>query len=327
MNNRRKLLIALGACALTAPLSSFAQQAGKVYRIGFLGIESASNTASRVEGLRMGLREFGYVEGKNISIEFRWADGKYDQLPDLAAELVRLKVDIIVTHGSPGTLAAKQATTTIPVVMAAGGDPVAAGIVTSFARPGGNVTGATFFSAELSAKRIELLKEATPRATKIAVLATLDNPVIESTLQAMERTAKLLKVEFKLFDVRSPLDYESAFAAMVKQGVGAVVIPEIVALNVNPKAIADLAAKHRLPSIGNKEFAEAGGMIGYGVNIPEMFRRAAYFIDKILKGTKPADLPIEQATKFEVVVNMKTTKALGIKIPDSIMLRADKVIE
>jgi putative ABC transport system substrate-binding protein len=245
----------------------------------------------------------------------------------MASELIGLNIDVIVTHGSPGTLAAKQASAAIPVVMAVGGDPIAAGIVTSFARPGGNVTGGTFFSPELSAKRLEVIKEAMPRIRQVAVLIDQpDEPSIRATVQAMTNAAKSLKVELKLFGTRGPEDFESAFAAMSKH-VGAVVIPEFLALNIYPNAIAGIAAKHRLPSAGNKEFAEVGGMMGYGVNIPEMFRRAAYFIDRILKGTKPADLPIEQATKFDLLVNLKTTKAIGIKIPQSILLRADKVIE
>jgi putative ABC transport system substrate-binding protein len=328
MNNRRKLIVALGSGALTVPFGSLAQQQGKVWRIGFLGPGTASNTATRLEALRAGLRELGYAEGKNIVIDYRWADGKPDRLPALAVELVRLNVDVIVTHGSIGPLAAKQATTTIPTVMAVGGDPVAAGIVASLARPGGNITGATFFSADLSAKRIELLKEALPRVTQVAALVTPpDNTDFKPTLQTMELTAELLKVKLPRFVVRGPKEFEGAFAAMIKQRAGGVVIPEFLQLNIHANEIAELALKHHLPLAGNSEFAEAGGLIGYGANIIEMFRRAAYFIDKILKGTKPADLPIEQATKFDLVVNMKTAKALGIKIPDSIMLRADKVIE
>lgn len=328
MINRRKMVLALGAGALAAPFTAFAQQpTPKVHRIGFLGAVSASDFESRVDALRAGLRDLGYVEGQNLIIEFRWAEGKYDRLPELAAELVRLKVDILVTHATVGTRAAKQATTTIPIVMAASGDPVAAGVVASLARPGGNITGSAFFNLELSAKRLELLKEAVPRTKRVAVLVHLDSTTNGLQLDAMEPAAKLLKVELQQFKVRGPNEFESAFTAMAKRRVDAVVINEEPMLIANAKGIADLAAKQRLPSIGFKEIAEAGGLMAYGVNILEMYRRAAVFIDKILKGTNPRELPIEQATRFELLINMKTARALGIKFPNSILVRADKVIE
>lgn len=328
MVSRRQTIVALGAGAV-APLTSFAQQPpGKLYRIGFMGAGSPSNMESRVEGLRTGLRDFGYVEGKNLVIEFRWAEGKSDRFPDMAADLVRVNVDLIVTHATPGTMAAKQVTTTIPIVIAAIGDPVGGGVVTSLTHQGGNVTGGSFFSEELSAKRIELLKEMIPRVKQVAALLTPnEHRSIELLIQTMASTSTSLKVEVPQFTVREPAELEGAFAAMAKKRVGAVVIPEIVLLNVHAKPIADLALKHRLPAAGNKEFAEAGGLIGYGVSIPEMFRRAAYFIDKIFKGMKAGDLPIERAAKFETVINLKTAKALGIKIPQSILLQATKVIE
>ena len=328
MTTRRELLIALGAGALAAPLASFAQQqTAKIARIGFLGSESASGYASRVEALRAGLRDLGYVEGKNIVIEFRWAEGKRDRLPDLAAELVRIKVGVLVTHGTPGTRAAKNATTTIPIVMAASGDPVASGLVTSLARPGGNVTGSTFFSPELAAKRLELLKEAFPRTKRVAVLMHPDNPLNGPVLTAMERTTRSLKLELKQFEVRGPDEFKNAFSAMTKSRVDAVTIGQDGMLQANVRAIADLATKKRIPSTGSKEFGEAGGVIGYGVDFLELWRRAAVFVDKILKGTKPGDIPVERATRFELVINLKTAKALGIKIPNSILVRADKVIE
>ena len=328
MMKRRKLLIALGASALAAPLASFAQQQpAKIFRIRFLGVVSASSYASRVEALRAGLRELGYMEGKNIVIEYRWAEGKYERLPDLAAELVRLKVDVIVTHATLGTLAAKRATTTIPIVIASTGDAVAAGHVTSLARPGGNITGSTFFSPELAAKRLELFKEAFPRTKRVAVLTHPDNPLNGPVLTAMERTARSLKLELKLFEVRGPDELKNAFSAMTKSRVDAVAIREDSVFIANARAIADFAVKQRLPSAGNKEFAEAGCLIGYGANLLELWRRAAVFVDKILKGAKPGDIPIERATKFELVVNMKTAKALGVKIPQTLLQRADKVIE
>ena len=328
MVTRRRVVIAFGVGALAAPLASFAQQqSAKTYRIGWLGVASASGEAGQVEVLRAGLRVLGYVEGKNIAFEYRWAEGKNDQLPELAAELVRLKIDVIVTHGTPGTRATKQATTTIPIVSAYSGDALATGLVANLAKPGGNVTGMTFFFPELSAKSLELLKHALPRIRRVAVVFNSDNPVTGPALRAMEVAAESLKVRLQQFGVRGPKEFDGAFAAIAKSRVDAITVVQDSIFIVNPKAIADLVAKQRLPSAGFMEFAEAGGLIGYGPNLHEMVRHAAYFVDRILKGAKPADLPVEQPTKFEMVVNMKTAKALGIKISDLILLRADKVIE
>jgi len=328
MTTRRRILIALGAGVLAEALPVLAQQKGKVWRIGFLGASTASGFARRVEALRAGLRDFGYVEGRNIVIEFRWAEGKYERLPQLAAELVRLKVDVIVTHGNLGTRAAKAATSTIPIVMATVGDPVGQGLVAGLARPGGNVTGSTGINPETYAKRLELLHDAFPRARKVAVLFNLDNPSgIKAIVQTMEGTAAALKLELQQFGVRGPDEFDSAFAAMAKQRVDAVVVGDDAVLTANAKAIANLATKMRLPSIGLSEFAEAGGLMAYGANRVESFRRVAYFVDKIFKGAKPGDLPVEQAAKFEVILNLNTAKALGIKFPQSILVRADRVIE
>jgi putative tryptophan/tyrosine transport system substrate-binding protein len=328
MNNRRKLLVALGVGALATPLTAFAQQKGKVWRIGFLGTASASGYAGRVDALRAGLRDLGYVEGKNIVIEFRWAEGKYERLPELAAELVRLKVEIIVAQGTPGILAAKNATTTIPIVMPASADPVAVGLVASLARPGGNVTGMTGFGPEGAAKRLELLKDAFPRTRQVAVLFNPDNSnYIRLGLPALEATAKSLKLELQQFPVRGPGDIDSAFAAMAKRRVDAVVFIDDAMLVANVGVIAKLAAKMRLPSVGPSDLAEAGGLMAYGVNRLDSFRRAAYFVDRILKGAKPADLPVEQATRFETVLNLKTAKALGLQFPQAVLARADRVIE
>ena len=329
MNNRRKLVIALGAGALAAPLAAFAQQPpARMHRIGFLHPTSAAGIASRLEAFRVGLRELGYVEGKNLVIEFRWAEGKYDRLPELAAELVRLNVDLIVTAGTPGVRAAKQATTTIPIVMASSGDPVANGLVASLARPGGNITGSSYFGPELNAKRVELLKEAVPRITQVAYLRNFDNAgATGPTLRAVEITAKSLKVGLQRFLVRGPKDFDSTFAAMAKKGVDAVVVNEDAMLMANVSTILDIAIKRRLPSAGDNAFAEAGGLMGYGADQLEIFRRAAYFIGRILKGTKPGDLPVERATRFELIINLKTAKAIGIKIPPTLVQRADKVIE
>ena len=328
MNNRRKLLVALGVGALAAPLTSFAQQKGKVWRIGFLGTATASGFERRVEALRAGLRDLGYVEGKNLAIEFRWAEGNYERLPELAAELVRLKVDVIVTHGNLGTRAAKSATTTIPIVMASSIDPIALGLVASLARPGGNVTGITGITAETAAKRLELLKDAFPRTTQVAVLLNPDNPGgMGLNMRAMEATAKSLKLELQQFRVRGPGEFESAFAAMAKRRVDAFVSTDEAVFIANVGAIANLAAKMRLPSVGPSELAEAGGLMAYGADRRHLFRRAAYFVDRILKGAKPGDLPVEQATRFETVLNQKTAKALGNQFPQAVLAGADRVIE
>ena len=301
-------------------------QPGKVVRIGFLGPTSAASNAGRMEALRAGLRDLGYLEGKNLVIESRWAEGKFDRLPELAAELVRLNVDVILTTGTPGIRAAKNATTTIPIVMVTSGDPVGFGFVASLARPGGNITGSSTFGPELSAKRLELLKETLPRTQRVAVLFNPDNSINDRNLPAMEQTAKLLKIRLQRFEVRGAEEFKNAFAAMTKQRVDAVALPEDDFLNANQNEVAELVAKQRLPSIGRAEFAEAGGLIGYAVNFFDLYRRAAIFVDKILKGAKPADLPVQQPTKFEFVINLKTAKQIGLTIPPNVLARADKVI-
>jgi len=326
---RRRFLLATGAL-LAAPLSSTAQQPqAKIARIGFLGVSTPAAWGPRVDAFRTGLRDLGYVEGKNVVIEFRFAEGKFDRLPELAAELVRLKVDVIVTHTVPGALAAKQATATnrIPVVMTNVGDAVGTGIVASLARPGGNITGDTFFVTELVAKRLEVLKDAIPRAHRVAVLANPDNAGTGPPLQAMEMAAKRLNVALLKFDARSHAALDSAFAAMTKENVDALTVIEDVALIPSNKRIAELAVKQRLPSISFIEYADTGGLFGYGPNILALYRRAAAFVDKILKGAKPADIPIERPTTFEFIINMKTARALGVTIPQAVLLRADRMIE
>ena len=329
MKTRRDFLIAGGAglCVLAGPPASFAQPSAKIRRIGFLGTGTAAGMVDWVEALRSGLRELGYVEGRNLSIEYRWADGKYERAPGLAAELVRLNVEVLVTHGTPGTRAAKDATTTIPIVMAIAGDAVLVGLVASLARPGGNITGSTFFNSELAVKRLELVRDVLPRVTKVARLVNPDNPGMGPVFQAMEPAAKSLKLDLQSIEVRGPTDFEKAFKTMADRRVGAVVILEDGMINVNLQVIAALAAGARLPSIGMTELAQAGGLMAYGVNFPEMYRRAAVFVDKILKGAKPGDLPIERAAKFETVFNQKTAKALGITFPKSVLVRADRMIE
>ena len=324
---RRAFITLAGGVAAAWPLAARAQQAGKIARIGFLGAASASAYARQVEGFRLGLHDLGYIEGTNTVIAYRWAEGNYARLPELAADLIRSNVDVIVTHGAPATLAAKQATVTVPIVMAIVGDPVGLGIVAGVARPGGNITGSSFFAPELGAKRIELLKEMLPRITRVGVLANRDNPYSRLELPALEATARSLGIELSKLPVRSPNEFESAFEKMQKEDVKAVAVQDEAMLNANIKAIAALAIRRNLLSIGNNELARAGGLIGYGVNFFEIFRRAATFVDKILKGTKPTDIPIEQATRFQFVLNLKTAKALGLDVPTSMLLRADEVIE
>ena len=322
------LAVVLAVGLFVAPLAAAAQlQSGNVHRIGLLGAHSLSAQAKGVEALRAGLRDLGYVEGKNIVIEYRWAEGKYDRLPNLVAELVALKVDVIVTTGgTPPARAAKHATTTIPIVMTGVGDAVGSGLVASLARPGGNITGLTDFVPELMAKRLELLKEAMPRTGRVAVLFNPANRT-QTGFKPLESTARLLKVELQPAEVLRPDEFERAFSTMAESRVDAVVVAQDAFLNANVKVIADLAAKKRLPSSGTKDFAEAGGVIGYGWNPSANNRRAAHFVDRILKGAKPADLPVERPTKFELIINMTTAKALGLTIPPSVLARADQIIQ
>ena len=327
MNNRRKLVIALGASPFTAPLCSFAQQQGKVWRIGVLGLAGNQAYARQIDALRAGLRDLGYMEGKNIVIEYRWAEGNNALLPGLAAELVKMNVDVIVTHGAAGTRAAKQATTTIPIVFASTCDVVTLGFVTNLARPSGNMTGGIFFDQELVVKRIQLLKDVLPRLTQVAMLVNPDNPSNPLNLQVLEATVRSLKVTLHKFPVRGLQEFAGAFAAMDTQRVGAIVFDNNAMIIANPAVLAEFAAKRRMPTIGPSEIAMAGGLMSYGVDFAGMWHRAAYFVDKILKGTKPGDIPVEQATRFEMFVNLKTAKALGIKIPNLILVQATKVIE
>lgn len=322
---RRQVLISAGVL-LAAPQLAFAQP-DKIPRIGFLISETLSGEASRIEALRAGLRDFGYVEGKNIAIELRPADGNYDRLPALAAELVRLKVDVLVAFGAKAVLSARGATTTIPIVVPVASDPVAMGIADSLARPGRNVTGATAFIPELHAKRLELLREVMPGITRVAVLVNPATPSSRRGIEASIATGKSLKLELQAFEMRSPKEFGSAFSAMAKARIDAIVVSADTLFRAHAKEIAGLAAKRRLPLVGTREFAEVGALIGYGANNAELYRRAAYFVDKILKGAKPGDLPIEQPTNLELVINMKTAKALGLTIPQTVLLRATRVIE
>ena len=321
------MLVLAVLVTLQIPLTAQSQQAGKVYRLAFLGSTSPSGYASQLEAFRGGLRDLGYVESRNLVIEFRWAQGKTERLPELAAELVRWNPDVLVTHGPAGALAAKRATDTIPIVMGVVGDPVALDLVVSLARPGGNITGSSFFVPELNAKRLEILKEALPRLSRVGVLLKRDNPANVSLLQAMEDTARALKIQLQSVEVRDPADLDNAVAALVRAHAGAIAVQEEAMLIAQAVRIADLAKKHQLPTIGFVEYSRTGGLLAYGVNFPDLWRRAAAFVDKILKGAKPADLPVEQATKFDLVINMRTAKALGLTIPQSLLLRADQIIQ
>jgi putative tryptophan/tyrosine transport system substrate-binding protein len=324
--DRRNFLGSVAGVVISTPLPAFAQQPSpNLRRIGFLGSESASNQAKRLEALRAGLRELGYVEGENIVIDVRWAEGKYDRLPALAAELVGLRVSLVVTSGTKATLAMKGTAATIPIVMASTGDPIALGLATNLARPGGIVTGSTNLGPELAAKRLELLKEAVPRIAQVAFLVNPADP--PTAIEAMESAAKTLKLELRRFEVRGPTEFDRTITEMVQRHVDAIVVQGDTLFSVNAQTLAHLAQKHRLASAGFPEYAEAGGMIGFGASPLEGHRRAATFVDKILKGANPGDLPIERAMKVQLVINLKTAKTLGIAMPRSLVLRADDVIQ
>ena len=320
------VLLALGI--LAAPLATDAQPPGKGYRIGMLETIPTAPNAANLDAFRQGLRELGYVEGHNLVIEYRSVDGRPERFPDLATELVRLKVDLIVTRGTPAALAAKNATGTIPVVMAAIGDPLEPGIVASLARPGGNVTGLSALVTDLQAKRFELLKELVPGAARIAALFNMSNPTLPSQWKETEMAARSMGVQPQLLDVRKPEDLEHAFDAAIMQSADALVVGIDALTQANRRSIVDLAAKHRLPAMyASREFVDAGGLIAYGVSYPHLYYRAATFVNKIFKGTKPADLPVEQPTKFELVLNLKTAKELGLTISPLLLFQADEVIQ
>ena len=328
---RKIFSLVLGALLLALSHPAEAQQPGKVPRIGFLTTGSASDPRNvlSMDTLRQALRDLGYVEGKNINFESRYAEGKFEQLPSLTEELVRLKVDILFATDSAAARAAKKATTTIPIVFTTGGSPIAGGLVASLARPGGNVTGLTTNSPELVGKRLELLKEAVPKALRIGFLMPADSVTIRTMFDEAQGAAKALGVQFQLVEVRAPNpDFEGAFRFMVKERIGALVTEGPPLISSNRKRILELAAKNRIPAIHTaQEWANAGGLMSYGANTVEPYRRAAVFVDKILKGVKPADLPVEQPTKFEFIINLKTAKALDLTIPQSVLFRADKVIK
>jgi ABC-type uncharacterized transport system substrate-binding protein len=319
--------LTLCAMLLALSLSAQAQQSTKLPRIGCLLIAASPNPARR-EALRQGLRELGYVEGKNIVIEYRYAEGKLDRLSELAAELVRLKVDVIVTTGPTGTRAAKEATSTIPIVMAQDPDPVGNGFVASLARPGGNITGLATLRPEISGKRLELLREVVPKLSRVAVFGTSTMPGNAQALKETELAAGAFGVKLQYLDVLGPKDIETAFRAASKGRADAVLMVAGSVLLSQRTQIADLAVKSRLPAIYyDPQFVEAGGLMTYGVSFTDLDRRAATYVDKILKGSKPADLPVEQPVKFELIINLKAAKQIGLTIPPNVLARADKVIK
>jgi putative tryptophan/tyrosine transport system substrate-binding protein len=314
--------------SLLLTTSPVASQQTKVPRIGFLGAAYSSTNSARIEGFRQGLRDLGYVEGKNIVIEYRWAEGKSERLPDLAADLVRLKVDIIVTAGPTATRPAREATSTIPIVMAFDNDPVGSGFVASLARPGGNITGLSAVFPELSGKRLELLKEVIPKLSRIAAFGTSNQPGTDQTLRETERAAAVLGVQLQFLDIRDPKDVETVFQAARKGRADAILVLSSPVIFSRRTQIAALAVKNRLPVIfPQNEFVEDGGLMSYAPNYADLFRRAATYVDKILKGAKPSELPVEQPTKFEFIMNLKAAKQIGLTIPPNVLARADRVIK
>ena len=331
MNKRKLGSLALSAMLFALSYSASAQQPANVPRIGYLSITDAATDSPRAEGIRLALRGLGYIEGQNMAIEYRYAEGKNDRLPGLATELVRLKVDIIVVAAGDMTIrAAKNATKTIPIVMVGtGSDPVRAGHVESLARPGGNVTGLTRLTRELGGKRLELLKEAVPKLSRVAVLYDPASAVLHEVKELLPADARALKLTIQPWEIRAVDDFEKVFAALNKQrpdGLYALVGGGV--MRPNQKRIAGFALKSRLPSVASsEEFLDAGGLISYAADDADSYRRVAIYVDRILKGAKPADLPVEQPTKFELIINIKTAKQIGVTIPQSLLYRADKVIK
>ena len=324
------LEVVLALSLFAAPLAAEGQnKAGKVSRIGFL-FYGAPGPSAEVDAFRQGLRELGYIEGQNVTIDYRFASGQVERLPELATELARLKVDVIVTPNTPAAMAAKQATSTIPIVFAVVADPVGAGLMANFARPGGNITGLSSISVQLGGKRLELLKEVAPKASRLAVLYNPSDRSNVLMLKELQESAPALGLTVHSLEVRAPGEFEGAFAAMTRERAHALFVAAgVLTLEQrNRKALVDLATKSRIPAMwGHRQFVEAGGLMSYAVNFYDQLRRAAIYVDKILKGAKPGDLPVEQPTRYELVINLTAAKALGLRIPQSLLGRADQVIE
>src|SRR5262245_6329311 len=329
IQNRKWLgIVAIGVAFTLCGALAEAQQPKKIQRIGFLGGASASSYAVRIDAFRQGLNELGYIEGKNIVIEYRYAEGKLDRLPALAKELVGLKSDVIVAAPTPSVLAAKKASATIPIVfVSVGGDPVGSGLIASLARPGENITGLTVLVPKLSGKRLELLKEAIPNVIRMAALWNPANPAQELTWKEMQAAAQELRLQLQSLEVRSANDFDIAFEAALRERAQALIPSPEPLINTQLKRIVEFAAKNRLPAMyGGPEVVDAGGLMSYAPNYTDHYRRTATYVDKILKGAKPADLPVEQPTKFEFVVNLKAAKQIGLTIPPNVLARADRVI-
>ena len=328
MNKAGSSLILVAAMLLAVSSMVEAQQSTKIPRIGYLGATSPSTISDRIEAFRQGLRELGYVEGKNIVIEWRYAEGKFDRLPALAAELVHLNVDVIVTAGPMDTRNAKKATSTIPIVMTWDQDPIGSGFVSSLAHPGGNITGLSILAPEISTKQLELLKETVPALSRAAFLGNSSEPGNSQALKETHAAAKVLGVQIQSLDILAPKEIETAFRAAIKDRAQAALILTSPVTFANRREVVELAVKQRLPAIYHRgQFVEEGGLMSYGVNVLDLTRRAATYVDKILKGAKPADLPVEQPTKFEFVINLKAAKQIGLTIPPNVLVRADKVIK
>ena len=323
------LAITLGVSVLVFVHCAQAQQAKKIWRIGFLSPQTRTTSPHFVEALLRGLRELGYLENQNIAIEYRWADGNFERLPELAVELVRLKVDVIVSVVTQASLAAKQATSTIPIVMIAVSDPVEAGIIDSLARPGANITGTSIMQGEITGKQLGLLKESFPKISRIAALSNSANPVFhKQQLREVEATAKALGVTIQKLDARDATEMTRAFGAIAKERTKALHILSNPMFNIHRKQLAELVRKHRLASVsGPKEYCEDGLLMCYAASFPESYHRAATYIDKILKGVKPSDIPVERPTKFEFVINLDAAKKIGVTVPQSVLFRADRVIK
>jgi putative ABC transport system substrate-binding protein len=326
--NRRTAIRRLATFFLTTASLAQAQQPKKIWRIGFLAALARTSTPHNTEAFLLGLRELGYLEGQNIIIEYRWADGKFERLPELAADLVRLKVDVIVAVVTQASLAAKNATTTIPIVMIGVSDPVESGLVASLARPGANITGTSIMAAEIVGKQLGLLNETFPKISRVAALWNPANPVFQAAqLREVEVTAKALRVKLQSLEARDPKEIDRAFAAIARERTRALHVLADPVYTTQRKQIAELAIKHRLPAVsGSTAYAEAGLLMSYGASFPESYHRAATYVDKILKGVRPADIPVERPIKFEFVINLNTAKQIGVTVPQSVLFRADKVI-